>query len=141
MLVGTYYHTLEAKGRFSLPKVFRQDTTAWVLTSGLDGCLYVFRQSDFDAQVEKLAQLSYFQAKNRALVRHLAGNASPQITDQLGRLTVPTQLIAYAALKKQIVVVGQLNHLEVWDAERYREMMDRLEQTVEDAAEQVTLEE
>ena len=137
MLVGTYYHTLEAKGRFSLPKVFRGETHEWVLTTGLDGCLYAFKAEDFNAEAAKLQSLSYFQAKNRAVVRHLVGNASPQTTDNVGRLTIPTALQAAADLHKQIVVVGALTHLEIWDVDRYHQMMDKLEATVEQQAEQV----
>ena len=139
MLVGTYYHTLEAKGRFSLPKAFRSESPSWVLTAGFDGCLYAYRASDFENEVAKMQKLSYFPADHRAVVRHLVGTASPQTTDNLGRLTVPTNLQALAGLHKKLVIVGQLSHLEIWDADRYRDMMDRLEMNVEERAELVSL--
>lgn len=141
MLVGTYYHSLETKGRFSLPKAFRGETKDWVLTTGLDGCLFAFKAEDFNTEVAKLQKLSYFQADNRAVVRHLVGNACPQSTDNLGRLSIPANLQAAANLSKQIVIVGAITHVEIWDSERYREMMDKLESTVEDRAEMINLEE
>lgn len=140
MLVGTYYHSLESKGRFSLPKAFRTESESWVLTSGLDGCLFIFREQDFASEVEKLSRLSYLRSDNRAVVRLIAGNASVQQADNLGRLTIPPHLQKQAGLDKQLVIVGSLNRIEVWDSERYNEMMDELEKSAETRAEAITLE-
>lgn len=135
MFVGTYYNKLEAKGRFTLPKAFRQDNQDWVLTSGLDGCLFIFKASEFAQEAEKLSQLSYYQADHRALIRHLANQASPQETDQLGRLLLPEALKEYAGISKNIVIVGSLSRIEVWDQERYHQLLDKLKENIEEAAE------
>ncbi len=137
MFVGTYYNKLEAKGRFTLPKAFRQDTTDWILTSGLDGCLFIFRQQDFAQEAQKLEQLSYYQADHRALIRHLAGNANEQRTDQLGRLLLPEALQSYAGISKNIVIVGALSRIEIWDQERYHQLLDKLNKNIETQAEKV----
>ncbi|MDO5561483.1 MAG: division/cell wall cluster transcriptional repressor MraZ [bacterium] len=137
MFVGTYYNKLEAKGRFTLPKAFRQDNQDWVLTTGLDGCLFLFAEAEFAREAEKLEQLSYYKADHRALVRHLAGNASQQSTDQLGRLSLPEALKGYAGIDKNIVVVGSLSRIEIWDQTRYHELLDKLNRNVEIAAENV----
>ena len=137
MFVGTYYNKLEAKGRLTLPKAFRQDTTDWILTSGLDGCLFIFREQEFAQEAKKLEQLSYYQADHRALIRHLAGNASQQSLDQLGRLLLPEALKEYAGISKNIVIVGSLSRIEVWDLDRYHQLLDKLNSSVEASAEKV----
>lgn len=139
MFVGTYYNKLEAKGRFTLPKAFRQDTTDWILTAGLDGCLFIFRQQEFVQEAQKLEQLSYYQADHRALIRHLANNASEQTVDQLGRLLIPESLKETAGINKNIVIVGSLSRIEIWDQERYHALLDKLNSSIEVQAEKVIL--
>lgn len=139
MFVGTFYHTLESKGRFSLPKSFRGNGANWVLTAGLDGCLFVFESKTFEQEQQKYQQLSYLKADHRAIIRHFAGNASWQEIDSLGRLTISEHLKQYAGLNKQLVIVGALNHLEVWAQERYHQLFDSLTEKVEDISERVSL--
>ena len=137
MLIGTFYHSLEAKGRFSLPKAFRDASDAWVITAGLDGCLFVFKKSDFEAQATQLASLSYYKADHRQLIRHFAAHASEQQTDNLGRLSISDDLQKMAKLQKNIVIVGALTHLEVWDQERYHTWLDQQEGSVEESSERL----
>ena len=139
MLVGTYYHTLESKGRFSLPKAFRNEATDWVLTAGLDGCLSIFKQDEFEQEASRLVQLSYLQADHRAIIRHFAANASQQQPDSLGRLTIPAHLQELAGLKKKLVIVGALTHIEIWDEERYRRLFDNLALTIEEKSEKIAV--
>ncbi len=135
MFVGTYYNKLEAKGRLTLPKAFRQDTKDWVLTPGLDGCLFIFKASEFALEVQKLSKLSYYKADHRALIRHLANGANEQETDLAGRLLLPASLKEYAGISKEMVVVGSLSRIEVWDRERYHQLLDKLKTQAEKAAE------
>lgn len=130
MFTGTFYHSLEGKGRFSLPKNFRQTAQDWVLTAGLDGCLFIFEKKQWEIEAEKLQQLSYYQAEHRALIRHLAAHASIQQTDSLGRLSVPADLKQLADLKKNLVIVGVLDRIEVWDTDRYHQLFDKLDNQV-----------
>ncbi len=139
MYVGTYYHTLESKGRLSLPKSFRQQQSDWVLTAGLDGCIFVFAQKQFESEVAKLTELSYYKADHRAIIRHLASHAQEQKPDAQGRITISPDLQKYAQLKKQVVVVGSLTRIEIWDAERYHQLFDNLAQTVEISSEKIDL--
>lgn len=139
MYVGTYYHTLESKGRFSLPKAFRQQESDWVLTAGLDGCIFVFAKKQFESEVEKLTKLSYYQADHRAIIRHLASHAQEEKPDGQGRITISPDLQTYAQLKKQIVVVGSLSRIEIWDVDRYHQLFDNLAQTVEISSEKINL--
>ncbi len=135
MFVGTYYNKLEAKGRFTLPKSFRQDTTNWILTSGLDGCLYIFREQDFAVEAQKLQQLSYYQADHRAVIRHLAGNANAQALDNLGRLLLPENLQQLAQITKELVIIGSLTRIEVWDRDRYHQYLEQTLPQLEEKSE------
>ena len=139
MLVGTYYHTLESKGRFSLPKAFRNEATDWVLTAGLDGCLFIFKKQDFETEAAKLVQLSYLHSDHRAIIRHFAASACEQQTDSLGRLSIPASLQKLANLKKDLVVVGALTRIEIWDRDRYSELFDKLAQTIEEKSEKIAV--
>jgi MraZ protein len=135
MFVGTYYHTLEGKGRFSLPKVFRSSASNWALTAGLDGCLFVFPAEKFEQETAKLASLSYLKADHRTLVRHFSAHTSVQALDRLGRLSVTEDLRNLINLKQKIVIVGALERIEVWDLKKYHEIFDNLAGTVEKSSE------
>lgn len=139
MFVGTFYHSLESKGRFSLPKAFRGRAANWVLTAGLDGCLFVFPKETFQAEASKYATLSYLKADHRALIRHLASNASWQKIDNLGRLTVNDNLKNYAGLTKQVVVVGALTRIELWSPERYHRFFNSLTENIEKTSEKIVM--
>jgi MraZ protein len=137
MLVGTYYHTLESKGRFSLPRAFRSESDSWVVTAGLDGCIFIFQPAQWESEAKQLTELSYYQADHRALIRHFAAHASQQQPDNLGRLTLSEDLRRYGELDRQLVIVGALTRIEVWDQAKYERFFDNLAQTVETKSEQV----
>jgi MraZ protein len=139
MFVGTFYHTLESKGRFSLPKTFRGNASNWVLTAGLDGCLFIFPESEFHREAEKLASLSYSQADHRALIRHFASHASLQAPDELGRLTLTPDLRQLAGLGKKLVIIGALTRIEVWGLDQYHQFFDNLATTVTQSSEKINL--
>ena len=105
----------------------------------MDGCIFIFKQQEYDTEAAKLAQLSYYQADHRALVRHFASHASVQTPDSLGRLTLPADLRQLAGITKSIVIVGALTRLEVWDQDRYHQFFDNLAQTIDTQVEQIAV--
>jgi MraZ protein len=138
MLIGTYYHTLEAGGRVSLPKSFRAKTKKWVVTRGLDGGLFLFPAQDFQKRLASIDQTHSLTKKaHRDFVRLLTNEAQEVSTDQSGRVKLPGYLTAYAALKKNLVVVGSLEYLELWDRTRYHQYVDGLEKNAESIAEKL----
>ncbi|MFH2118201.1 MAG: division/cell wall cluster transcriptional repressor MraZ [Candidatus Paceibacterota bacterium] len=138
MLIGTYYHTLEAGGRVSLPKSFRQQAQKWVITRGLDGGLFLFPTKDFQTRLQAVSQTHEFTKKaNRDFVRLMTNEAQEISADKSGRVKLPSYLTAYAGLKKDLVVVGSLEYIELWNRDTYHKYLDSLEKNAESIAEQL----
>lgn len=136
MLIGKYYHNLEGNGRISLPKKFRNTSQSWIITRGLDGCLFLLKKENFTNELEKINQVGLTKKANRDLVRLMTNEASELTPDSTGRIKLPNYLIEFAQLKKALVIVGSLNRLEIWDQERYHRYLDQLESKAESIAEQ-----
>ena len=139
MLIGKYYHHLEANGRLSLPAKFREINKEWIVTRGLDGCLFLLQESNFKKELEKIAQSSFTKKANRDLIRLMTNEAKELTADENGRVNLPDYLIAFAQLKNSVVIVGSLNHLEVWDQEKYHHYIDQIEGQAESIAESIIL--
>jgi MraZ protein len=135
MLIGKYYHNLESKGRISLPKKFRSSSKSWIVTRGLDGCLFLLKKENFQSELSKINQAGFSKKANRDLVRLMTNEASEIIPDDNGRVKLPNYLIEFAQLKKSVVIVGSLNRLEIWDQENYHLYLDQLEKKAESIAE------
>lgn len=137
MFIGRYYHTLEAKNRLSLPKAFRDIEANWIITRGLDGGLFGFRQNEFEKQLQELTQRTFTVKQNRDFVRLMTNDAYATAVDNQGRVQLPEYLTELADLQKQVVVVGSYNWIEIWNAERYHQYLDGLEKEAESISEQV----
>lgn len=139
MLIGKYYHHLEDNGRLSLPAKFREVNREWIVTRGLDGCLFLLQESNFKKELEKIAQSTFTKKANRDLIRLMTNEAKELKVDENGRVNLPDYLIEFAKLKKSVVVVGSLNHLEVWDQNTYHNYIDQIEGQAESIAESIVL--
>lgn len=138
MLIGTYYHTLETNGRVSLPPEFRSQTKSWVITRGLDGGLFLFPASDFQKRLASASQTQQFTKKaNRDFARLMANEAAKIVVDKSGRVKLPSYLITFAGLKKNLVVVGSVDYIELWDRTAYHKYVDNLEKNAAKIAEEV----
>jgi len=137
MLIGKYYHSLEEKGRISLPRKFRDQADEWVVTRGLDGCLFIFKKDKFEAELSQLAERTFTKKANRDLTRLMANDASAVKTDDNGRVHLPEYLIEFARLVKDLVIVGSGSRIEVWDRDSYHAYLNQLEADAEDIAEKI----
>ncbi len=137
MLIGKFYHSLEEKGRISLPKKFRQVSSDWVVTRGLDGCLFIFEKDKFTNELNKLAERTFTKKANRDLTRLMANEASEIKADKNGRVHLPEYLIKFAGLKKQLVIVGSGSRVEIWDQTAYHQYIDQLEDNAAQIAERI----
>lgn len=135
MFIGRYYHTLEEKGRVSLPKTFREQEKQWVITRGLDGGIFLFPQATFAKQIQTLSELGFNKKVDRDFVRLMTNDAEATEVDSQGRITVPEHLRAAAQLTKQVVLVGSFERVELWDVERYHAYLDTLVKHAEEIAE------
>lgn len=134
-LMGTYNQTMDAKGRMSFPAKLREIIgERFIITRGIDGCLFVYSLEAFYAKTEKLKSLP--MAKARKLQRSFMGWASEVEVDKQGRILVPQALRAQAELEKEVVVAGVTDRCEIWSKARWDsfnaeidddELMDALE--------------
>ncbi len=128
MLIGQYKHTIDTKKRLALPAKFRGELgNKVVVTTGTNNCLVVYTEKEWKAQADKLGQLPVSQSEARTYSRIMLANATEANLDKLGRILLPDYLKDYAGLKKDVMICGLSNKLEVWDAERWQEYKQKAE--------------
>lgn len=117
MFMGQYEHSIDTKGRVIIPAKYREELGEnFVVTRGLDGCLFLYPQAEWQNFVEKLQKLPSNQ-NTRKMQRQFLSKAMEVVLDKQGRILVSSLLREIAALKKDIVFVGMMNRVEVWDKE------------------------
>ena len=122
MFLGTYTPKLDEKGRLFLPAKFREELDeGLVITRGQEHCLAVYPMSTFVEMTREIAKGSVSVKKVRDYQRMLAAGASDTAADKQGRVMVPPMLRRYAGLGKEIVIVGAITRLEIWDAAKWEE--------------------
>jgi MraZ protein len=120
MFIGQYSHTLDEKGRLSVPSKFRAGLAeGLVVTRGLDRSLFLYPKAEWERLAQKLAALPLGSADTRAFARLMLAGAMEADIDGSGRVTVPQYLREYANLTKEVVVTGMYDRIEVWDAETW----------------------
>lgn len=128
MFIGEFSHTLDEKGRVSVPKKFRTALEdGVVLTRGLDNCLFVYTKTEWEKLAEKLASLPFAQANTRAFARLMLAGAMDAEVDKQGRVVVPEYLRTFAKLGKDVVIAGLYNRLEIWDQETWSAYKEKTE--------------
>jgi MraZ protein len=116
MFIGEYHHSIDEKGRMSVPVKFRASLAEGaVVTRGLDRCLYLYPAKEWALLAEKLASLPIGQADTRAFARLMLAGAMDVDIDASGRILLPDYLRTYASLTKTVVVAGLYNRMEIWD--------------------------
>ena len=118
MLIGEYYHNLDAKGRVSIPSKFRDDLGGtFVLSKGLDNCLYAYSTKEWVGFQNELLALRGQDAQK--VRRFFFSGASECEIDTQGRVVLPPVFREYAGLKKELVIIGVSNRAEIWDKEKW----------------------
>ena len=120
MFMGEYNHTIDAKGRLIIPSKFREALgDEFVVTKGMDGCLFVFDNSEWQNFAEKLRELPMMEKEVRQFTRFfLAGAASVEV-DKQGRILLPSVLREFADITKDAVLVGVGSRIEIWSKDRW----------------------
>ena len=122
MFMGEYNHTIDAKGRLIIPSKFRELLgEEFVLTKGLDGCLSIYPMDEWKAFEEKLRALPLTNKNARTFTRFFVAGATNCELDKQGRILLPPVLREYANLTKDVVLVGVLSRVEIWDKDRWQE--------------------
>jgi MraZ protein len=116
VFIGEYIHSIDEKGRLAVPAKFRaQLAKGAVVTRGLDQSLFLYPMSDWQELALKLSKLPISQANTRAFARLMLAGAMDASVDRQGRIIIPEYLRSYANLKKQTVLAGLYNRIEIWD--------------------------
>jgi len=126
MFLGEFQHTLDPKGRVILPSTFRDSLKeGLVMTVGLDHCVAVYPESEWESVVAGLRNLRATEGRERAFARMILAYAHQEIPDRQGRVTVPARLRNYAGLDRETTVVGNDARVELWNTEGWQAYRDR----------------
>ena len=132
MFIGEYTHKIDERGRMAIPSKMRGGLgSGAVITRGIDSCLWVFPKKEWQALAEKLASLPLSDANSRAFSRLMLAGAMEVEFDSQGRALVPGYLRSYAGLKKQAVIAGLYNRLEIWEAQKWATYKDKTEKATD----------
>ncbi|WP_405752776.1 division/cell wall cluster transcriptional repressor MraZ [Anaerovibrio slackiae] len=136
MLMGEYMHSIDAKGRVILPADFRSELgESFIITKGLDNCLFLYTTSEWENLSNKLKQLPLAKAEARAFVRFFFSGARQLECDKQGRFLVPATLRAYAGLQKEVVLIGVSSRIELWSKEEWLKYNEEITPSVSSIAE------
>ncbi|MBE3590308.1 MAG: division/cell wall cluster transcriptional repressor MraZ [Firmicutes bacterium] len=126
MFMGEYRHTLDEKGRLIMPARFREGLgETFVVTKGLDACLFAYPMAEWQALERKLRALPFTQANARAFVRFFFSGAIECQLDKQGRALIPPHLREYAKLEREAVVIGVASRVEIWSQAEWERYTDR----------------
>jgi len=132
MFLGEFNHTIDDKGRLTIPAKFRDELESGVvITRGLDGCLWAYGRSEWEALAEKIAKLPTTNPAARNFSRFVFSSAFDSIPDRQGRILLPQNLRDYASIQNETIVIGVKNKLEIWNPAKWSEVVTAVEQDTE----------
>ena len=122
MFMGKYNHTIDPKGRLSIPAKYREKLgDEFVVASGIDGCLFVYANDDWEALFEQIKTYPTLTDEEiRELKRYLYTGAQPVTVDKQGRILLTQDMREAAGLEKDVVLAGVGDYIEIWDEERWK---------------------
>ena len=136
MLIGEYHHNIDEKGRLIIPSKFREDIgDKFVITRGLDGCLFAYSMSNWDKIISKLGILPFTKKDARTFNRFFMSGATVCEFDRQGRINIPSPLICYADLKKECTIIGVNDRLEIWATDNFNSLIEDNLTAISDVAE------
>ncbi len=134
--MGEYHHNLDSKGRVVMPSKFREKLqNEFVMARGIEKCLYVYTLEDWNKLVQKLNTLSFTKKDTRIFIRAFFSGATTCETDMQGRTTIPSSLISYASINKEITIIGASDHIEIWDKDMFDTFLMENEDNLSNIAE------
>ncbi|HPT83246.1 MAG TPA: division/cell wall cluster transcriptional repressor MraZ [Limnochordia bacterium] len=138
MFLGEYQHSLDAKGRLTIPAKFREELgEGAIITRGLDHCLFLFPSHEWSVLENKLRTLPLTKHDARQFVRFLFSGATECELDKQGRIMLPLNLREYAGIDKDAVVIGVASRIEIWSRAKWETYVQAAEQSFEQIAESI----
>ena len=136
MLMGEFHHTIDDKGRIIIPAKFREELgSSFVITRGLEECLFIYPLSRWDEIISKLSSLPFTKKDARSFTRFFLSGATAMEFDKQGRINITSPLISYAGLEKDCVIVGVGDRLELWSLEKWNSFYDTNKEDLSNIAE------
>jgi len=136
MLMGEFHHNIDDKGRLIIPSKFRYELgEKFVVTRGLDSCLFVFSLDEWTKYTAKLKTLPFTKKDARAFSRFFLSGATECEFDRQGRINITSPLVSYADLTKECVIIGANDRLEIWSSEGWKKYLEINEDNIADIAE------
>ncbi|ADL42010.1 MraZ protein [Caldicellulosiruptor obsidiansis OB47] len=140
MLIGEYKHVVDSKGRIILPSKFREELgERFILTKGLDNCLFGYSLKEWAVLEEKLKKLPLTSKEARTFLRFFFAGACECEVDKQGRILIPQNLREYAGIKKEVFIIGVMTRIEIWSEDNWLKEMtnedlsvDRIAQKMEE---------
>ncbi|HTY45308.1 MAG TPA: division/cell wall cluster transcriptional repressor MraZ [Patescibacteria group bacterium] len=142
MFYGEYIHSIDRKGRLILPAKFREAAKGnfvekFFITRGLDKCLFMFSEEEWKTQENKFKSVSFTRQESRVFNRLYFSGAVEVVPDKQGRILVPQYLKDFAEIKRDVVVVGVANRIEIWAQDKWAEFYGNSKQSFEQIAEKL----
>jgi len=138
MFLGQYEHTIDEKGRLIVPAKYREPLgDNFIITYGLDVCLFVYSLEEWKTLAEKLKLLPLGQRDARAFKRILFSRAANCTIDSQGRVIIMKYLRDYARIDKEVMIIGVSDRIEIWSKDIWQKYFDKIEDSYEDIAERV----
>ncbi len=137
MFMGEYNHTVDDKGRLIIPSKFREELgDSFVVTKGLDGCLFVYAESEWKLLEERLKALPLTNKDARAFARYMLAGAAEVEPDKQGRILLPQVLRTFAELDKDVVLIGVASRVEIWNKDKWNDVssIDNMDEIAEKMA-------
>ena len=136
MLLGEFHHNIDDKGRLVVPTKFREELgIEFIITRGIEKCLYVYSLEEWEKLVSKLNTLPFTKKVTRTFTRFFYSGATACVFDKSGRMSITSPLVSYAGLDKECIIIGVNDHLEIWDSKAFNEFMVDNSDIIEDIAE------
>ncbi len=136
MFLGEYQHSLDPKGRITVPSKFREQLgEKFVATKGLDNCIFLYPMEEWSIIEEKLRSLPFTRADVRSFARFFFSGASELEIDRQGRTLIPLNLREYATIDKELIIIGVGSRVEIWAADKWGKYTADAESSYEAIAE------
>ena len=140
MLIGEYEHSLDVKGRLIMPAKLRADIgEKFIISKGLDGCLFIFSQEEWSNFEAKLKELPLTNKNARDFVRFFLSGATECELDKQGRFLIVNNLRTYAEIEKEVIIIGVGTRLEIWNKEKWDKYNSSENLSADEIAENMTL--
>ena len=129
MFSGEFAHTIDDKGRLTIPAKFRDELESGVvITRGLDGCLWAFPRYEWEKLAQKIANMPTTNRAARNFTRFMFASATDSIPDRQGRVIITQILRDYADIQNETTVIGVMNRMEIWNPGQWREVFSKVEE-------------